>query len=120
MNPFAMFPNAKSVIENNKVVTTIPFEDIARVILSNCNENIRDSVEINKYPDGIEIKLNIINSVFKNLADTNIIIEPKEIRIFIPKEEIVSRFKMPNSNIKFEDGNIVIEMDVNIAFNVKR
>jgi len=111
-----IFPNFNLSIINNQLVMSIPIDDIINYLESELSKQLK-SFNIEKYGDGILVRISLKDNLLPNLANliNNVIIEPEEIKIFIPYNSIVQALNLPdniNKNIIVNDKEIKIEISL--------
>lgn len=111
-----LFPNIKIYNNGNILTLEIPKYDIVNLILNNVNPQIKNNIRVEFYPDGILIKIVDLGKLFSNFIyiSNNVNVEPNEIKIFIPKEDIINSFRneFNNANVMYNENGIIIEVQI--------
>ena len=111
-----IFPNFNINVQNNQLIMNIPIDDIINYLKMELGKQLK-SFDIKKYGDGILIKISLRENLLANLINLgqNIIIEPEEIKIFIPYNSIINALNLPdniNKNIMINDKEIKIVVNL--------
>lgn len=108
------FPNLNLSIENNRFIMTIPIQDIIRFLENEIGKQLRN-FKVEKYADGLLIRIDILSNLLPNYSNlqNKIIVEPEEVKIFIPYKSIIEALNIPdnvNKNISINEKEIKVEI----------
>jgi len=99
-----LFPNIGIQTVGEEFKVFIPMSDIVNTLTSSIREDIRRFVIVKPMPDGILIKIDVANSIMKQLKSVapNVRFNTSELELFISREDIIAQITGGNPNLKAE------------------
>jgi len=99
-----LFPNIGLQTVGDEFKVFIPMSDIVNTLLSNIREDVRKFVTVIPMPDGILIKVDVENSMIRQLKSVapNIRFNTSELEMFLSREDIIAQITGGNPNLKAE------------------